>query len=440
MIMKGLRLKIALLLVLAGLIFGGCKNKGPLEFAMIPDQGAIITGQIQKAIDNCGASGGGTVFFPAGKYITGGIHLKSNVTLRFEKGAVLEGSSNLDDYGNWKWSNAMIMGDSLKNIAIVGEGVLDGIDLTNPKGEGGFRGPHCIRFTNCDSIIVADITITRSANWAMNFRHCGNGSVKNVKVRGGHDALHTRFCNNFDVRGCDFRTGDDCFAGNDNRDFYIENCLINTSCNAFRFGCLNLVAKNCSIWGPGEFVHIEQNRNNTLSAFTHFSPDDENPKIVNGNWSIQGFTIHNVDQVFNYNFKDGLWQTGQPATTMVFANLNVTDVKKAFYIVGDLERSLKLTIRGSSFSEYGDSNFNTFLFEGRNLDVPAFFNANHFGSIEFHDVAFITNGNAPVLNIQNGNHLLLQNINYEPAVSEPKIVARNVKDVTTNLTAADLKN
>ena len=54
-----------------------------------PDAHAVITEQIQHAIDSVGNASGGTVYFAKGKYITGGLYLRSNVTLKFEKGAVL---------------------------------------------------------------------------------------------------------------------------------------------------------------------------------------------------------------------------------------------------------------------------------------------------------------------------------------------------------------
>ncbi len=412
--------------VLAALF--SCTNK-PFQVDIVPDRKETVTAEIQQAIDDCGKAGGGTVYFRTGKYITGGLHMRDNVTLQFEKGAVLEGSNKLKDYGKWQWTNALISGDGLKNISITGEGLLDGIDLKNPKGEAGFRGPHCIRFINCDSVTIKDITIVRSANWAMNFRHCNQGTVHNVKVRGGHDALHTRFCTGFDVRNCDFRTGDDCFAGNDNQDFYIENCLANTSCNAFRFGCLDLVVKNCSIWGPGEYRHIKQNRTNTLSAFTHFSPSDEKTELVSGNWLIEDCTIHHVDQVLNYNFANGLWQTGRPLTEITFKNLKATDVKKAFYIDGKDDRNLELTIEDASISEREGVEGDKFMFEGRLLETPAFFNARRFGSICMKNVTFTTNGNKPALSAHNGDKIELTGTKDENTLVEDPFVHSGIKEV-----------
>ena len=364
-----------------------------------------------------------------GKYITGGLKLKSNVTIQFEEGVILESSTNLSDFGTWNWTNGLIMGDSLKNISIIGEAILDGIDLINPEGEEGFRGPHLIRLTNCDSIFIRDITIKRSANWAINCRNCTNGVIENVKIRGGHDGIHTRFCRDFQIRDCDIRTGDDAFAGNDNQNFEIEDCKVNTSCNAFRFGCYNLVVRKCSIWGPGEYEHLSQHRNNTLSAFTHFSPPDEDPELLSGRWLIQDVTIDRVDQIFNYNFRDGLWQTGQPLTQITIADMKATNLKKAFNMIGDTARNLKLDIRNSLISELEDSGFTEFIFEGRRMETPAFFNISMFGILELHNVTIETNSMDPALMVKDGNKLVMENVQFLPPDNPKPIIVENVSEV-----------
>lgn len=384
------------------LIWVKCQPNKLTRIDLIPDQGILITDQIQAAIDSCSINGVEIVYFPTGLYLTGGLKLRSNVTLKLEKGAILQGSNNYLDYGNGKWTDGLITGDHLKNIAIIGEGVIDGVDCKNPNGEEGFRGPHCIRLTHCDSITIRDITITRSANWAQNFRHCANGLVENVTVRGGHDAFHTRWCRNFTVRNCDFRTGDDCFAGNDNQDFLIENCKANTSCNAFRFGCQNLTIRDCYIWGPGEYKHLSQNRNNTISAFTHFSPPDENPVSINGNWKVENVTIEGVDNVFIYNYEFGLWQTGQPATDFVFDNLVARNVKKSFTIIGDSAKQFSLTLKNSILEENDSTHFSLTKIGGKPTPMPAFFNCASFESLILNNVIINHNGYTPPIHCKNG--------------------------------------
>ena len=64
------------------------------------DSITLNTIAIQKAIDDCNKSGGGKVIFPAGKYLSGTIVIKDNVTLNLQKNAVILGSTNLEDYQN----------------------------------------------------------------------------------------------------------------------------------------------------------------------------------------------------------------------------------------------------------------------------------------------------------------------------------------------------
>src|SRR5689334_12689104 len=99
------------------------------------DSTTLNTAFIQHAIDDCSKSGGGKVIFPAGKYLTGTIIFKDNVTLRLEKNAVILGSTNVEDYQNIDpftdglgvdvgW--ALVGAAGAKNIGIEGEGAIDG--------------------------------------------------------------------------------------------------------------------------------------------------------------------------------------------------------------------------------------------------------------------------------------------------------------------------
>src|SRR5690348_17732192 len=64
------------------------------------DSATLNSTAIQKAIDDCTKTGGGKVLFPAGNYLSGTIVLKDNVTLQLQKGAVILGSTNVEDYQN----------------------------------------------------------------------------------------------------------------------------------------------------------------------------------------------------------------------------------------------------------------------------------------------------------------------------------------------------
>jgi polygalacturonase len=221
-------------------------QKKPFEVVLKPDGKELVTDSIQAAIYKCDREGGGVVHFTEGIYLSGTLQLKNNIVLQLDKGVVLRGSNKYENYKN----DAFIYGKDLSDFSIQGKGIIDGVDCYNPKGEEGFRGPHCIRLINCRNFALTGFTITNSANWAINCRYCSHATIDIISIRGGHDGLHTRFCDNFRVNGCDFRTGDDAFAGNDNRDFVVTNCNVNTSCNGFRIGCLNLKVNHCRLWGP----------------------------------------------------------------------------------------------------------------------------------------------------------------------------------------------
>ncbi len=70
----------------------------------VVENGADNTGKekctaiINSAIEEAAEKGGGTIFFPAGEYLTGPIHMKSNITLDLEAGAHIQFSGDFDDF------------------------------------------------------------------------------------------------------------------------------------------------------------------------------------------------------------------------------------------------------------------------------------------------------------------------------------------------------
>jgi hypothetical protein len=378
------------------------------EIIISPNGKTLMTEVIQKAIDSCADLGGGTIIFYEGVYYSGSLTLRSKISLQLNKGAIIKGSDKYSDYLN----DAFFFGSEISDVSITGEGIIDGVDCYNPHGEEGFRGPHCIRFVKCRNIRLEGITIINSANWAVNCRHCSEAYVTNVKIRGGHDGLHTRFCNNFTVKGCDFRTGDDAFAGNDNLDFAISFCNINTSCNGFRLGCQNLAIKHCRLWGPGEYMHKKQKRNNMLCAFVHFSPKDDNPVLTSGNWTIDDVTIDNVDNVYMYNFRNGLWQTGQPVTKVSFNNVTAKGILRAFYINGDSGSLFSMKIHNSEFAFREGAEKKSDKFEGADLDSPESFYAARFNFISLEEVTFDSKDSSVLLHCESGNKINLEKVKF----------------------------
>jgi polygalacturonase len=98
------------------------------------DTSKNISKQIQQAIDKCAKSGGGIVSFNPGSYVTGAIFLKSNVQLQINKGVILLGSQNFNDYPEintriagieMKWPAALINIIDAKNASVTGDGAVN---------------------------------------------------------------------------------------------------------------------------------------------------------------------------------------------------------------------------------------------------------------------------------------------------------------------------
>jgi len=416
------KLLLVLLLLNITTLYSQTKH---LEVLLKSNGKELVTDSIQSAIDKCANVGGGVVHLSEGVYLSGTLELKNDVVLQLDKGSVLRGSDKYENYKN----DAFIYGKDLSHFAIQGKGIIDGVDCYNPVGEEGFRGPHCIRLINCNHFAFKGFTIVNSANWAINCRYCSYASVDSISIRGGHDGLHTRFCDNFRVNGCDFRTGDDAFAGNDNHDFVVTNCNVNTSCNGFRIGCLNFKVNHCRLWGPGEYIHKSQKRNNMLSAFVHFSPKDENPELNSGNWLIQDITVENVDHFYMYNYENGLWQTGQPVSTIRFVEIKAKGLLNAFYIRGDTMRNFNLYISNSSFSFREGTEQNSGIFEGVNLFTTSFFSATNFNKIELKEMTLEKKEICPVLNCSTGNSIFLKKVEFKTGNSSIPFLLEKITEV-----------
>ncbi|MBP9997983.1 MAG: hypothetical protein KBS67_01955 [Bacteroidales bacterium] len=127
------------------------------------------TASIQRAIDHISANGGGTLTFYVGRYLSGAIQLKDNVTLRFAEGAVLVGSTNIYAY---KGAPALIWAKDCKNVAVIGNGVLEGraaaleAQAADQKSKGYIAEvvlPALISMENCTGSKVEDVKLYDSA-------------------------------------------------------------------------------------------------------------------------------------------------------------------------------------------------------------------------------------------------------------------------------------
>jgi hypothetical protein len=259
------------------------RNHGAKGDGVTPDTAAI-----QAALDACRDEGGGRVVFPAGRYLSGTIHLRSKATLWFDAGATLAGTTNLGEYrqpavpdfmpeARWgKWHRALLVGENVEDVTLAGPGVIDGNKVFDPTGEERMRGPHTLVFVNSRRVTVRDLTFLDSANYAVFFQVSDGVEFRNVKFVGGWDGIHwrgapDRWCDDVKILGCQFYTGDDAIAGRYWNRTVIQDCLINSSCNGIRLigPATQLTIANNLFRGPGEQPHRtsgERRRTNMLSG------------------------------------------------------------------------------------------------------------------------------------------------------------------------------
>jgi polygalacturonase len=203
----------------------------------ILDTGALAnhqqtsTAAIQRAIDLCSEAGGGTVFIPAGKFRSGTLWMRSNITLHLDSGAHLQGVAETDAYPIWetKWEGRdalkthapLIGGEGLVNIALTGRGLIDGFgepwwDAFNKNRSKDIR-PHLVRFVDCRDVLIEGLTFINSPRWTLNPVACDNLTIAKVTIRNPADSPNTDginpdSCSNVHISNCHIDVGDDCIA------------------------------------------------------------------------------------------------------------------------------------------------------------------------------------------------------------------------------------
>lgn len=160
----------------------------------------LNTKSIQKGIDYISENGGGRLVFYVGRYLTGAIQLKSNVTIKLEEGAVLVGSESIYDYNTSAGIKAIISANGQQNIGISGKGVIEGrgaMVLKNMNGlqSKGFlldsltKKPALIGFENCSNVSIDSVNLNDAAGTAQTFQKCSDVKIASITIisKNGND-------------------------------------------------------------------------------------------------------------------------------------------------------------------------------------------------------------------------------------------------------------
>jgi polygalacturonase len=239
----------------------------------------LNTNSIQKGIDYISENGGGRMVFYVGRYLTGTIYLKSNVTIQLEEGAILVGSVNPFDYKmNYNWT-ALIFALDQENIGITGKGVIDGqgfevaYNLVDMIHKGIVNDPlkydrpretirpQNIYFRRCRNIVIKDIMLKNPGSWNQQYDQCHNLVIDNITVDSksywNNDGVDIVDCDSVVVSNSYFDAADDgiCLKSH-SADFicqnvFVYNNTVRTSANGIKFGTV----------GRGGFrnIHIVKN-------------------------------------------------------------------------------------------------------------------------------------------------------------------------------------
>jgi polygalacturonase len=192
------------------------------------DGTTLNTARIQKAIDDCAAGGGGTIHFPAGRYLTGTIQIKSNITLRLAKDATLLGSTDIADYRNLDpfldglgdpMGYALVVAVDAENVGIEGEGTIDGQGRELRARQNPYKKrPFLVRWVRCANVKVKDVHLTHPGAWTLNFFQSKEILVEGVTVRSRRsgvlnaDGMDLDSCQGARITDCDIESGDDAFC------------------------------------------------------------------------------------------------------------------------------------------------------------------------------------------------------------------------------------
>lgn len=249
-------------LLVAAVCFALSRGAAAADFSIV-DSGAaaggeaLCTAAIQQAIDEAAAAGGGRVVVPAGVFRTGALWVKQGVELHLAEGAVLLGSTDLDDYpkqmtrieGHFEpWRPALVNAKDLSGLRITGAGTLDGngkpfwIAFWKRRAENRkctnleVERPRLMFLENCSDVQISGIRLKDSGFWNLHLYKCRDAIVEGVSITAPHgdppqivdvrqpwdeisvdrapssDGIDIDSCQNVTIRGCKISVGDDCIA------------------------------------------------------------------------------------------------------------------------------------------------------------------------------------------------------------------------------------
>jgi polygalacturonase len=296
------------------------------NFGAVGDGTNDCTKAFQRAIAACSRGGGGKLIVPPGEFLTGAIHLLSNVNLHLEKGATILFSTDPQkflpvvfsrDVAEMMNYSPFIYAFEQTNVAVTGGGTLDGqasksvwpgfvakskpdvekliqmgddeISVARRKfGEGHFIRPNFVEPVRCKNVLIQGVRIVDSPMWELHPLYCTNVIVRGVSISShgkNNDGCDPDSCRDVLIENCTFDTGDDCIAVKSGRDhdgrrvnlpcenIIIRHCLFKeghggvTMGSETAGGIENVFAENCGFDSPDLDIAFRFKTDSTRGGF-----------------------------------------------------------------------------------------------------------------------------------------------------------------------------
>ncbi|MEM1136820.1 MAG: glycosyl hydrolase family 28 protein [Bacteroidota bacterium] len=289
-----------------------------VKYGAVGDGKTLNTKSIQQAIDAAFEAGGGTVIIPPGKYVSGTIFLKDNVTLRVEGGATLFGSPNIEDYTEMTWGHNkdrqpyhLVMAKDAKNITIEGAGTIDGNGQSFWKEYDPSKDPQWImaqelkvspmmEIQDCVDVRIKDVTLTTGGGWTLHLYDSERIQVQGAKIINNvfapnGDGIDISGCSDVTISDCIIKTCDDAICvktmvdTKEAKRIAVTNCIIECSCAALKIGnetfrdIKQITFSNCIIYNSSRAFAVYAESAGTVEDITvnNIITDSKAPLLYN---------------------------------------------------------------------------------------------------------------------------------------------------------------
>ena len=349
------------------------------------DGTTLNTAAIQKAIDALATSGGGTLWIPRGQFLSGAIILKPSVNLHLDQGAVLKGSTNIEDYpvrntrieGHFQvWIPALINASNADHLRITGAGTVQGggkpfwdefwkrrgADKTTKNLD--VRRPRNIFIEDSTDVEVSGISLRDSGFWNLHLFRCQDVLVDKVDIRTpshapSTDGIDVDSCRNVTVRGSYLSVDDDNIVLKGNKGtsalddktigpdehIRISNCTFGLGNAALTLGSeatlvRDVIMENCTLTGT------EKNCILKLKLRPDTEQHYENIMVQNitvNNPEAQLISIQGWTQYFDLQ--------GRPAPSQLVTNVTLSNITGTLHDFGQVAGPAKSSVSGLTFKD-----------------------------------------------------------------------------------------